>query len=68
MNKIDTDVHIDKSHYFQVVHSIMHSNMGCGVSSPCNDQIKEGCKSYRFTWANKVSYAKGLKDVWDSQN
>jgi hypothetical protein len=42
MNKIDTNVHIGKSRFFQVVHSIRHSNMGCGVSSPHKDQIKEG--------------------------
>jgi hypothetical protein len=48
MNKIDTNAHIGKSRFFQVAHSIRHSNMGCGVSSPCNDQIKEGWKSCLF--------------------
>ncbi len=48
MNKINTNAHIGKSHYFQVVHSILHSNMGCEVSSPCNDQIKEGWETCQF--------------------
>jgi hypothetical protein len=47
-NKINTNVNIGKSRFFQVVHSIRHSNMGCRVSSPCNDQIKEGWESCRF--------------------
>jgi hypothetical protein len=67
-NKIDTDAYIGKSRYFQVAHSIMHSNMGCGVSSPCNDHIKLDENLVNLIWANKVSYAKGFRDVWDNQN
>jgi hypothetical protein len=48
MNKIDAIAHIGKSHFFQVAHSIKHSNMGCEVSSQCNDQIKEGWESCWF--------------------
>jgi hypothetical protein len=34
MNKTNIDAQIVKSHFFQVVHSIGHSNMGCGVHPP----------------------------------
>jgi hypothetical protein len=34
MNKINTDAHIGKICFFQVAHSIKHSNMGCGFILP----------------------------------
>jgi hypothetical protein len=34
MNKINTNAHIGKSYFFEVAHSIRHSNMGYGVHPP----------------------------------
>ncbi len=33
--KTNIDAHIGKNGFFQVAHSIRHSNMGCGVYFPC---------------------------------
>jgi hypothetical protein len=58
-NKIDTNVHIDKSHFFQ-----KHSNMGCGVHPPhVMTKLKRDENLVCLISASKVSYAKGLKDV-----
>jgi hypothetical protein len=37
--------------FFQGAHSIKHSNMECGVSSPYNDQIKKGWEFCQFNLA-----------------
>ncbi len=69
MNKIDTNAHICKSGFFQVPHSIKHSNMGCGVHPPyVMTKLKRDENLAGLIWTNKVSYAKGLKDVYNSQN
>jgi hypothetical protein len=66
MNKINIDANIGKSHSFQVVHSIQHSNMGCEISSPhVMTKLKRDENLVDLIWASKVSYAKGFKDVWD---
>jgi hypothetical protein len=64
MSKTNTDAYIGNSHFFQVVHSIRHFNIGYGVMTKLNrDENLVG-----LIWVSKVSYANGLKDVWDSQN
>jgi hypothetical protein len=60
-NKINVDSHIGKSHFFQVVHFIKH---------PPNvmAKLKKDDNFVGLIWVNKLFYAKGFKDVWDSQN
>jgi hypothetical protein len=68
MNKIDINAHIGKSCFFQVVHFIKHSNMGCGYLPHVMTKLKRDENLVGLIWANKVSYAKGLREVWDRQN
>jgi len=69
MNKTNIDVHIGKSYFFQVAHFIKHSNMRCGVHFPhVMTKLKRDENLANLIWINKVFYAMGLKDVWDSQN
>jgi len=66
---MNIDAHIGKSGFFQVAHSIRHSNMGCGVHLPCvMTKLKRDENLVGLIWISKVSYAKGFKDIWDSQN
>jgi hypothetical protein len=68
-NKTNTNAHIGKNCFFQVVHSIKHSNIGCGVYPPhVMTKLKKDENLVGLIWASKVSYAMGLKDVWDNQN
>jgi len=63
------NAHIDKNCFFQVAHSIKHSNMGCGVHPPhVMTKLKKNENLVGLIWVSKVSYAMGFKDVWDSQN
>jgi hypothetical protein len=69
MNKTNIDAHIVKSRLFQVIHSIGHSNMGRGVHPPhVMTKLKRDENLADIIWISKVSYAKGLKDVWNNQN
>jgi hypothetical protein len=64
MNKINTNAHIGKSYFFQVAHSIKHSNMGCGVHLPhVMTKLKRDENLAGLICVSKVSYAKGLRDV-----
>ncbi len=68
-NKSDIDAHIGKSHFLQVALSMKHSNMGCGVHLPhVMTKLKKDENLVSLIWVNKVSYAMGLEDAWDSQN
>ncbi len=40
----------------------------CGVSSHVMTKLKRDENLVGLIWASNVFYAKGLKDVWDSQN
>ncbi len=68
MNKIDIDVHIGKSCFFQITHCIRHFNMGVWYPLHVMTKLKRDENLVGLIWASKVSYAKGLIDVWDSQN
>jgi hypothetical protein len=48
MNKTNTNAYIGNNFFFEVAHFIRHYNIGCGVSSACDDQIKKGWKSCWF--------------------
>jgi hypothetical protein len=66
---MDTNAHIGKNCFFQVCHSIKHSNMGCGVHPTyVMTKLRKDDNLGGLIWASKVSYAMGLKDVWDNQN
>jgi len=69
MNKINTNAYIGKSRFFQCADSIRHSSMGCvGYPPHVMTKLKKDENLASLIWANKVFYAKGLKDVWHSQN
>ncbi len=58
MNKTNINAHIGKSHFFQVAHSIKHSNMGCVVHLPhVLTKLKSDDNLVGLIWASKVSYA-----------
>ncbi len=69
MNKTDIDAHIGKSHFFQVAHSIKHPNMGCVRYPPhVMTKWKKDENLVGLIWASKIFYAKGFRDVSNSQN
>jgi hypothetical protein len=69
MNKTNIDADISKNCFFQVVHFIKHSNMGCVVHTPhVMTKLKSDENLASLIWASKVFYAMGLGDVWDNQN
>lgn len=54
-------VHIGKSHFFQVVHSVRHSNIGCGVHLPhVMTKLEMDENLVGLIQTNKVSCAKGF--------
>jgi len=59
------DAHIGKSCFFQVLHI---PTWGVGYPPNVMTKLKRDENLAISICANKVSYAKGLKDVWDSQN
>ncbi len=62
INKTDINAHIGKSGFFQVAHSIKHSNMECGVHLPyLMTKLKRDENLVGLIWASKVSYQKALK-------
>jgi len=64
MNKIGTNAHIGKNHLFQVIHSIGHSNMGCGVHPPhLMTKLEKDEDCVGLIRASKVFHAKGFKNV-----
>jgi hypothetical protein len=66
-NKTDIDAHIGKNHFFQVALFIKLSNMGCKVHPPhVMTKLRRDENLVSLIWVNKVSYAMGLGNFWDS--
>jgi hypothetical protein len=57
MNKTNVYAHIGKSRFFQVVHSIRHSNMGVGYPPHVMTKLKRDENFVNLIWASKVNYA-----------
>ncbi len=58
-NKINTNAHIGKSRFFQVAHSIRHSNTRCGVHPPhVMTKLERDENLVGLIWTNKVSCVK----------
>jgi hypothetical protein len=69
MSKTNTNAHIGKSCFFSKLLTLFNiPTWGVGYLPHVMTKLKRDENLVAFIWASEVSYAKVLRDVWDSQN
>ncbi len=69
MHKIDTNAHIGKSCFLSKLLTLLSiPTWGVWYLPHVMTKLKRDETLVGLIWASKVSYAKVLRDVWDSQN